>query len=203
MNIVYIVLIGAALFFLVGTTFTGLLMDIGYLVMCAGCPEGRVAVSTGLAQLITAGQGNIKEGVNSLVDLRDNVNVTQAIESGLITERMVQSQIDTARWQIFGGIALTFALWFVIYIIVYKLGEWFVAFSPPFVMTLILTIVIAGLIQWAAIGFAFSIYPYIGPYDGFVTLSFNIDIWEYKLVESISPFPPEAHNLTPPGNYSL
>ena len=203
MNIVYMVIIGSMLFFLVGTTFTGFVMDVGYYIMCLGCSEGAVAVQTGLAQLITAGQSNIKEGVMTIVDLRDNIDLQAAIDSGFMTEAMAQAQIDTARFKIFGGIALTFGMWFIIFFAISRFYDVTAGWSPPLIMALLLTIGIVGIVSWAAIGFVSSWEPYVGPYDGFVTLFFNWDIWWYQLIESVAPVPPEAMNLTDPGNFSL
>ena len=170
------------LMILLGGTVVGIIEDAAYVIACGGCKEGTDAFLDGLGSVVSAGQHDVKLGVDGLLEMK---NMTEEQSTVLVDEGLN----ELYKQKILFGSLLTIAYIFIFYIVINKISEWLLSgLTAPTFWAIVFSMMIVGVLHMIATGFTEF------PYQGWVHLAYHPDIWAVKFTEIISPVPIEALN---------
>ncbi len=169
-----------ALIFMLGSVAVGVFSDLAYLIGCGFCPEGQQQFKESLTAIVTAGQSDVKLGVEGMLKLKNDTTITDpTIKAGLV---------NTYKSKIITGSLLTLIYIFIFFVVISKLGDWVVGFPPPTLLAILISIFLVGIIHWSFSGFTQF------PYQGWTEMAMHPEIWSHEFIDYAAPVPT---NYTP------
>lgn len=164
------------LFILLGPHFIGFFEDLLYVVACRICPESRNQIYDDVGSIVTAGQSDVKKGVEGFKDLENDLTITDPnIKRGLI---------EYYQTKILVGSLLTLGYIFLIYLFFEKVIWSITGYDPTPLLTILFALVIVGIIHMVFTGFKDF------PYSGWIALAQNPIVFNSNdIVNAISPIP--------------
>lgn len=166
-----------ALLVLFGVMIFNIIDDIVYAISCGGCPESWARLKEDTSGVFSAGQKQVSDNVDSLVELKDSPKYT------------LKEKKDLAGYhkqRILSGLIISIMMIGIFSYIIRVLGGWLSNFEPPWPYAIILALVVVGILSFVFTGDI--------PYLGFYKLITHGEIWSSAFVEVASTELPR--NLT-------